>query len=484
MARAASTIRPSRRRKGIGADNSVMPTGAPVPFAVLAPDVQLEFHRLANLIPMMSDAEMSDQQASLAANGLREPIVLFEGKILDGRHRYTNGRAAGIELRVREFGSLPSDGDDPLKFVIDLNLRRRHLTPGQLAMVVADIEGYRHGGRRTGNDDRMTRADAIALVDHAVSPRAVARAAVVRDQGDQALQDAVRGGQVAPSVAAEVAAGLSIDDQRARLAAAADLSKEILRIASELRSEKNKARRAVKVARTVRINAGNGPLDFGGRKFVVAVADPPWRYERPLIGDSDRSIENKYPTMPLVDILAMPVHAHLAEQAVIFLHIPQPMQLCECPADCAVPDGMTYPVAIGRAWGDPYWRDVERRSARLWFVPRAMMIWEKRSPEDIATDSGPIGMGHYVRTDHECVVIMTRGGLALPEFKPRSVFHVRSRGELEHSEKPAEIYDAIRRMYQDYVDAGLALALFERETARPGFVCWGNEVPADWRAAA
>ena len=239
-----------------------------------------------------------------------------------------------------------------------------------------------------------------------------------------------------------------------------------------IRKDKNDRRRAEKVARTIAINRGNKPLAFGadGRKAVVISADPPWRYERPLIGDCDKSIENHYPTMSLSDICAMPVHEIAADQAVIALHIPQPLALCEGL------DNLCYPHQVGRAWGDPHWNDPEKRDPKRWFIPRTQFIWEKRSPDDIIKGGGPIGMGHYGRTDHECVVIMSRGGLALPEFKPRSVFHIRSRGELEHSEKPAEIYEAIRTMYREYCDAGLAIALFERKM-RPGFQVWGNQAP-------
>lgn len=448
----------------------------------LPADAVLEAHRLADLFPMMTADEAQKHRASLAVAGLRVPLVLYEGKILDGRNRYREGRAAGVALFYREFGSAPGDGDDPLDFVLDHNLHRRHLNKAQLAALAARLETLRRRGP-PGADAPITRADAVRLVNDAVSERSVASAAIVRDQGAPELRAALDAGAVSVSAAACVAAGLSEAEQRARLAAAENLSREVLKIAAELRAEANARRRAEKIERVIRINAGNRPLEFGGVKFAVVVADPPWRYERPLIGDCDRSIENKYPTMPLADILALPVADHLADECVLFLHIPQPFLLCECPLGCAAPDGMTYPVAIGRAWGDPHWRDAAKRSPRRWLIPRAMMVWEKRSPADVASGSGPLGMGHYVRTDHECVVIMTRGAPAEPEAKPRSVFHVRSRGELDHSEKPAEIYEAIGKMYPRYVEAGLALALFERATARPGFVCWGNEVPQQEAAA-
>jgi len=45
----------------------------------------------------------------IRANGLREPIVLFEGAILDGRNRYRACIAAGVDPRFEIY-----DGNDPL----------------------------------------------------------------------------------------------------------------------------------------------------------------------------------------------------------------------------------------------------------------------------------------------------------------------------------------------------------------------------------
>ena len=42
-------------------------------------------------------------------------------------------------------------------------------------------------------------------------------------------------------------------------------------------------------------------------KYTVIYADPPWRYENPPIGGSNRSIENQYPTMDLDEICALEV---------------------------------------------------------------------------------------------------------------------------------------------------------------------------------
>jgi len=102
----------------------------------------LTFHPLADLFPLVDGAEFDQLVADIAANGLLEPIVLFEGRILDGRNRYRACEAADVPCEFRLF-----DGDDPAAFVVSLNLRRRHLSESQRAMVAAKLANMRQGAR-------------------------------------------------------------------------------------------------------------------------------------------------------------------------------------------------------------------------------------------------------------------------------------------------------------------------------------------------
>ena len=98
------------------------------------PRTKYPFHLACTVFPQLSDAELRELADDIAANGLRNPIVLLKGKILDGRNRYLACEIAGVKPRFVEF-----EGDDPIGWVVSQNLVRRHLTASQKAVVALDL---------------------------------------------------------------------------------------------------------------------------------------------------------------------------------------------------------------------------------------------------------------------------------------------------------------------------------------------------------
>lgn len=96
----------------------------------------LQAHPLAKLFPMIEGAEFDSLVASIKANGLKVPIILWEGKILDGRNRYAACLKAGVEPKFVEH----TDPGTLLQTVLALNLDRRSLTSGQRAVIGLEIE--------------------------------------------------------------------------------------------------------------------------------------------------------------------------------------------------------------------------------------------------------------------------------------------------------------------------------------------------------
>ena len=46
---------------------------------------ELQFHELADVFPLLPEAELDSLTEDIRQHGLREPIVLYQGKVLDGR---------------------------------------------------------------------------------------------------------------------------------------------------------------------------------------------------------------------------------------------------------------------------------------------------------------------------------------------------------------------------------------------------------------
>jgi hypothetical protein len=172
-----------------------------------------EFHDLCRILPDMSTEQFRQHVADIKANGLLHDIVLHEGKILDGRHRYRACVELEIEPRFTTFA-----GRDPLAFVISENLSRRHLNESQRAMVAAKLAVLRpQDTLKKGATPvppiggTVKQPDAAALLN--VSARSVERAAVVKRQGAPELVAKVEAGEITVNEAERIAQ-LNPDAQR------------------------------------------------------------------------------------------------------------------------------------------------------------------------------------------------------------------------------------------------------------------------------
>lgn len=93
------------------------------------------FHPACLLFPRLGKEELQELADDIKANGLRNPIVRYRGKILDGRNRLAACEIAKVKPRFVEW-----DGEgSPTEWVISENLIRRHLTSSQRAVVALDL---------------------------------------------------------------------------------------------------------------------------------------------------------------------------------------------------------------------------------------------------------------------------------------------------------------------------------------------------------
>jgi hypothetical protein len=164
----------------------------------------MDFHPLANIVPLLTGEKFQGLVENVRANGLREEIVVHDDLILDGRNRYRACIEAGVELRFRTFGDRASDGDDPRAFVISLNIMRRHLSESQRAMIAARLANLDEGRpSKTTAIAGASQGEAAELCN--VSVDSIGRAKKVLNSAIPEIVAAVDSGQVTVNTAASLA---------------------------------------------------------------------------------------------------------------------------------------------------------------------------------------------------------------------------------------------------------------------------------------
>jgi N6-adenosine-specific RNA methylase IME4 len=345
----------------------------------------MRFHLYADVLPLLEGEAFDSLVADIRANGLLEPITVHEGSILDGRNRYRACEAAGIEPKFLEF-----DGDDPLGFVLSLNVHRRHLSESQRGMVVSKLETLKHGGDRKGDQDANLHLDRKALAARLnVSPRTAASAGLVRNYATPELVRAVEQDKVKVSVAAALATA----SEEIQLRAVAEPGRAHVLAKQAARAERER-------------ELGARQLAWPTKIYGVIYADPPWPWTSySQVTGMDRA--PSYPVMTLEAIKHLGVQLIAAPDCVLFLWTTTPtlMQAGEVMA----------------AWGFEYKSDT---------------VWRKKDH---------LGTGYWFRNVHETLLVGTRGEIPAPAqgTQPDSVI---AAPVGEHSAKPTAFAEMIERL--------------------------------------
>lgn len=159
-------------------------------------------HPLSAAFPAMPSADLQALTDDIRAHGLRFPIIILSGMVLDGWHRATACRTLGIEPGTVAF----DESLDPVAYVQSVNLNRRHLTGSQrgAAVVACSVWAESGSNQHTGGGEPSAPPQTVrAMAKTAdVSPRTIQQNKKAQAAG---LGDAVRDGKVSAKRAAEVA---------------------------------------------------------------------------------------------------------------------------------------------------------------------------------------------------------------------------------------------------------------------------------------
>lgn len=99
----------------------------------------MKHHPLSEIVPPQSPEDFTRLVESMKKSGFdpHRPVVVYEGMILDGRHRYDAAKKAGVEATIEDWQ--PSfDGDTPALFVLRSTYHRT-LTSAQRAALAVEI---------------------------------------------------------------------------------------------------------------------------------------------------------------------------------------------------------------------------------------------------------------------------------------------------------------------------------------------------------
>ncbi len=171
-------------------------------------------HPLSAAFPSMSADDFQALKDDIEINGQREPVMIFEGMVLDGWHRYR----ACIELSIKptQF-NFPAE-DDPVVFVKSQNLHRRHLTASQRAAAIVACSAWHPAhrqkkqtstgpllsGKKVEAASTLPKTNKQIAAEAGVTTRTVSDVKTAQKAG---LIDAVRDGALTAEQAAKVARG-------------------------------------------------------------------------------------------------------------------------------------------------------------------------------------------------------------------------------------------------------------------------------------
>lgn len=177
---------------------------------------------------------------------------------------------------------------------------------------------------------------------------------------------------------------------------------------------------------------------LAGRKFKTILADPPWQFQNRTgkVAPEHKRL-NRYGTMTLDEIKALPVAITAADTAHLYLWVPNAL--------------LSEGLEVMRSWGFQY---------------KSNIVWHK-----VRKDGGSDGrgVGFYFRNVTEIILFGVRGRNARTLAPGRSQVNYLSSRKREHSRKPDEQYPLI-----EACSPGPYLELFARG-ARPRWTIWGHQ---------
>jgi len=385
-------------------------------------------NELKSYIRPLKEEEFEKLKESILIEGIRDPLVVWQGILLDGYHRYKIAQEHGLDYKTVEV-ELP-DRDTAKEWILVNQLGRRNLTEQEASYYRGKLYSARkqsHGGDRKSSCQNV---NLIGTAEELGSQYGVSERTIIRDEQFSKAVD-------------KVANEIGEEARNAILSGQAKVPKEsveqlieIKQVAPEfiepvLKGEITLSKAIQETKRKQVIEKLNNIETKEVKElegiYDVVVIDPPWPIEKIERDIAPNQVKLDYPTMTIDEIKELKIPC--ADNCHVWLwttqkYLPLALDLLE-------------------AW------DLKYVCTFVWHKPGGFQ---------------PFGLPQY---NCEFALYARRGSPEFIDFKNFMACFEAPRGA--HSEKPDLFYDLIRR-----VTAGRRLDMFNRRKIE-GFETWGKE---------
>jgi N6-adenosine-specific RNA methylase IME4 len=338
---------------------------------------------LESLIPPLSNEEFKQLERNILEEGIREPLITWNGILIDGHNRYRIAQEHDINYETiqKEFENV----NRVKEWMIHNQFGRRNLSNYQRSVLALQLEDvFREKAKE--NQAIQFKGSSLIQISEEVKPivsiKEVAKIANVSH--DTIAKVKKIEANATPEVKARLNTGtMSINEAY----------KEIKKEEVELKRKE------------IRETFEKQDVEIKDKKYRIIYADPPWKYGNSMpLGTTEP--QDYYLLMDTHDICLMPIKDITEKDAVLFLwstspHLPEALE-------------------VAKAWG---------------FTYKTTFIWDKIKHN----------MGHYNSVRHEILLVCTKGACT-PDVK-RLFDSVVSEERTEHSKKPNVFREIIETIY-------------------------------------
>lgn len=369
------------------------------------------------LIPPLTSEEFKQLERNILEEGIRDPLVTWNGILVDGHNRYRIATEYDIDYETveKEF----ADMNAVKEWMINNQFGRRNLNNYQRSVLALQLEDVFKAKAKENlvlsgeNYGKGTQISANPIIQKVETRQEIAKVANVSHDTISKVKKIEA--TASPEIKAKVSTGqISINE------AYKEIKKE----------EKIDERKKDIEKQLFDIESGNLPELIG--KYEVIAIDPPWAYEeKGGLSTTDYNPETTrgatpYPTMKVNEIKE--INLPLTDNAVLFLWTTHAF--------------LKDSFEILEHWNLKY---------------KATLVWDKER----------MGMGRTIRLQCEFCLIAFKGN---PIFNGSSERDIIREARREHSRKPDAFYQYVERC-----TIGRKLEYFSREK-RTNWEIYGNEV--------